>query len=524
MVKARIVFLALLGAWIPLEARAAPEAFAVGSEPAVAVIDLYLKGLESRATGEYARQVATALAGSGYAVLDRDEVSNRFRSVLIMPVRRLQEERLTDIERLVREGDQLVYTDPKAAIEVLNRARSQLEAIAEGLAANERLRNEFLKTQMLLARSHLDSGNEARAGEVLREVIRTYGDDLEVTDRDYHPRLVRLFQKVKASMRGDRDATVSVQTPEPGCTVLLDGRALPGETPHEFKNLYPGIHYLQVRCGAAESMIRRVTLGKERVYLVVDVAFETALTAEGGRLGLVFPDGKAAGERLVPFAAKFGELVGADLVIVEGFLDEGTKSELKGWMVDVRKGAQVRTVSIPARSNVVTPSSVKALVDALTGRVVETPVAAGPGGASRRGSAPARPQGRKAWYQNYYGWIVTAVGLGGLAFGAAETAFYLDHRSQATRAYPAPEAGQSFKRYKEILEAEYAGKVAQANKANDASTLAIVGYSVGGAALAGGIALFALTDRIWPASEAPRAMVVPIVGPGGGGAMLSMPF
>ena len=515
--KSRIVILALACLCVPVGASGGPRASAVGTEPSVAVIDVYLNGIEAPATGDYGKAVAKALSGSGYAVLDRDEVATRFRSVLIMPVRRMQEDRLADVERLVRDGDQLVYTDPKAAVEVLNKARSQLESLSDGLSANDRLRDEFLKTQMLLARSHLDSGNEARAGEVLREVLRTFGDDLDVSERDYHPRLVKLFQKVKAGMRADRTASLSVQTPDPGCVVLLDGRPQEGETPREYKNLYPGVHYVQVRCGAGESMVRRVTLGKDKVHLLVDVAFEKALAVDAGRLGLVFDDARTAQARMVPFAAKFGELVGADLVVVQGFLEDGSRSDLKGLMIDTKKGTQIRAASVPARSSVVTPSSVKAMVDLLVSDAGEAGTAASQGAAAGTGS------GGKAWYQNYYGWILTAVGVGGLAWGGAETAIYLGHRSKAQKAYPA-QGALSNADYLAVLLKQNAQMRKEATLANTASTYAIVGYSVGGAALVGGVVLFALTDKIWPGAEAPRAMLLPTVGSGGGGMMLSMPF
>ena len=299
------VLAALVLSAFPGAARAqAPDAGTIGLEPTLAVIEVYVKGVDAAASPEYSKSIAFSMGSTGrYAVMERDEVGQRFRSVLITPVKRLQMERLETIERMVREGDQLVYTDPKAAVDVLNRARGELESIAEGLAANDRLRHEFLKTQMLLARSHLDSGNEPKATEILREVISLYGDGLEVTERDYHPRLVGLFKKVRAAMANDRNAALSVDTVQPGCEVVLDGRPLSGETPREYRGLYPGVHHVQVRCGSKESMIRRVNLKPNAsVRLVIDVAFENALTVEGGRLGLIFErdifPGLRAGQQL----------------------------------------------------------------------------------------------------------------------------------------------------------------------------------------------------------------------------------
>lgn len=483
---------------------ARPTETTVGNEPSVAVIEAYVKGGSAVAAADYTRAIAMGLAGTGrYAVMERDEVAQRFRSVLITPVRRLQMERLSAIERLVREGDELVYTDPKAAVDVLGRARAELESIAEGLAANERLREEFLKTLMLLARSHLDSGNEVKAGEVLREVIRVYGDGVEVTEKDYHPRLVRLYQKELRKMDDERTAVLTVQTPEGGCTTLMNGRELKGATPGEYRRLFPGVHHVQVRCGQKESMIRRVVLdARQPAHLEVDVDFETALTVEGGRLGLVFDDAAQAERLVVPYAARFGGIINADLVVVQGFASPGTRADLRAWLVDARAGRVLRTGTVPAKTDVVTPSSVQHLVAALTGTESETPVTV---------EAPARRGGR-AWYQNYWAWTATGVGVAAVAAGGGLLASYISHRSNATSPYK-DNGGLGSAR-------EWDYKKSEADKATTMRTWSAVCFGVGAAAIAGGVVLFVMTDRIWPetgdASARPRFLATPMVTPGGG--------
>ncbi len=484
----------------------APSSLAVGAEPSVAVIEVYLKGGEAVAASDYSRAIATSLASTGqYAVMERGEVSQRFRAHLITPVRRLQMERLSAIERLVREGDQLVYTDPKAAVDVLGRARAELESIAEGLAANERLRDEFLKTLMLLARSHLDTGNEVKAGEVLREVIRVYGDGVEVTERDYHPRLVRLYRKELRKMEEERTAVLTVRTPEPGCATLLDGRELKGQTPGEYRRLFPGVHHVQVRCGSRESMIRRVVLdAHEPVHLEVDVDFETALTVEGGRLGLVFENASQLEQHVVAYAARFGGLVNADLVVAQGFSTSGsgTRADLQAWLVDVREGRLLRTAMVPAKTDVVTPSSVQYLVRTLTGSESAPALTE---------EAPARPTG-KVWYQNYWAWAATGLGVAAVAAGGGLWASYLSHRSNATSPYKDNGGAGSV--------AEWNYKKSEADKATTMRTWSAVCFGAGAAALAGGVVLFVMTDRIWPppsqVEAGSRFQAVPVWTPEGG--------
>lgn len=499
----------------PNPARAqASDPGAIGLEPTLAVIEVYVRGVDSAASPEYSKSISFSMGSTGrYAVMEREEVGQRFRAVLITPVKRLQMERLESIERMVREGDQLVYTDPKAAVDVLNRARGELESIAEGLAANDRLRHEFLKTQMLLARSHLDSGNEPKATEILREVISLYGDGLEVTERDYHPRIVGLFKKVRSSMANDRNSTLSIDTVQPGCEVVLDGRPLSGETPREYRGLYPGVHHVQVRCGAKESMIRRVNLKPNAsVRLVIDVAFENALTVEGGRLGLFFDTPGEVLLNAVPFAAKFGSLVNADLVAVHGFSEKGTRADLKARLVDVKRGVELKNASVPAKTDVVTPSSVRKVVQVLAATDAVKVADEGAGGEDGGG--------RMAWYKNYWGWILCGAGAAGIGVGGYFVGSYFSHRSNATALYAPITPDNS-------LNDQFEYKKSEAQKANDAKLPAGISMGVGGAALATGIVLFILTDKIFPATASapgPRLFATPAVGRDNAGFMATLVF
>ena len=479
----------------------------VGMEPAVAVIELYIKGATSVAAPDYSRSLAYSLSSTGrYAVMERDEVAQRFKAVLITPIRKLQAERLEAIERLVREGDQLVYTDPKAAVEVLSQARAQLESIAEGLAANERLRTEFLKTQMLLARSHLDSGNEVKAEDSLREVIRIYGDTLEVTERDYHPRLVKLFQKVKSQMGNERKASLSIESSPPGCDTLLDGRLLVGETPREYRALYPGTHHVQVRCGGKESMIHRVTLkSDEPTHLVVDVGFENALTVENGRLGLIFDSPADAAASSIQYAAKFGSLVNADLVLLHGFLEMGSRAELKAKLIDVKQGVELRAVSVPAKTDVVTPSSVKKIVQVLA--ATENVRVADTGESSDQGRS-------RAWYRSWLGWTLTGVGVAALAASGGLFGSYLSHRDSATEPWSELEREQI---QQGKAQAVLAARQDEADKAISMRNGAVIAAAVGGALVAGGVVVFILNDKgiMHTKKDGPAFAAVPFSGGAG---------
>jgi hypothetical protein len=491
------------GAAVAQHGPAKGEGSQIGTEPSLAVIEVYVKGTDAPAAGDYSRSLGFSLGSTGlYAVMERDEVGSRFRTVLTTPLKRLQADRLESIERLVREGDQLVYTDPKAAVEVLNRARTELEAIAEGLAANENLRREFLRAHMLMARAHLDSGNEVKAGEILREVIRVYGESIEVTERDYHPRVVKLFNKVLKGMNDEKKATLSVETHIPGCETVLDGRVLQGRTPTDYKGLYVGVHHVQVRCGDKESMIRRVALVEGNpVHLSVDVEFENSLTVEGGRLGLSFESPAEAAKNVIAYAAKLGSLVNADMVTVHGFFDPGPRSELKAWLVDVKQVTELKNAQVTAKTDVVTPSSVKFIVQKLSGRE-NVDVA-----------FPVQP-GSRHWYHNYWAWGLCGLGVAGVVTGGVFTANYLRHKANLADADVSTDTG-------------YAIALSERDKALSSRTWMWVSYGIGGAALAGGVVWFILTEKSRPSTSdrpAPRWFAAPTPLPGGGGVAGTLRF
>ena len=507
-----VVLAALAGMGIPCRAQTR-----VGAEPVVVVLDFYLKGTDWQSVPDYGRHLAEEMRQAGrYAVLERQNVQERFRSVLIVPPKRMQEERLLVIEGLIRQGDDLLYSDPQTAVEVLSRARQELEALAEGMAVSEKVRTEYLKAQMLLARSHLDAGNETRASEVLREVLRQYGEALEVTEKDYHPRLVRLFRKVRQEMLASRTGVVVVTTPETGCQTLLNGRELPGTTPREYSGLFPGMHYLQVRCGGVESMIRRIQIGRERLSLLVDVPFEAAMVLDGNRLGLSFPDAQSLETFAQPFAMKFGEIVQADLVLLQGLDPEG---QLEARFIEVGTGREVGRGRAPAKSQVVTPSSVKAVVASLLGKDTTPSRPSGVASAKKRAAGKG---GATGWI---VGSLVTAAGLGLASWAAYETVVWAGARSEVTKPYGDRAPGESDPAYLARLKSEYEQKVADADRANRAATLAAVGWSLGGAATATGVVLLVLKDRIFPArSPASGALLLPMPMRSGGGLAFSLSF
>ena len=107
------------------------------------------------------------------------------------------------------------------------------------------------------------------------------------------------------------------------------------------------------------------------------------------------------------------------------------------------------------------------------------------------------------------GIVLTGTGAGVMVVGAI---FGLVTRSQSNKVETAANNGQAFDPSVQRL-----GKTSQ--------TLQWVGYLVGGAALVAGVVLYATAPSAGSEpAPAPRVAVVPVVGPGTGGALLRMTF
>lgn len=487
------------------------EADDAGPVKSILVVEGHVGDTVDGDAGLWARDLAREILSLGtYRVLDRTEALQIIGRKWITPASRAQQAGIARIEKQLQEGDDLLYQDPKAAIEVLTRARTELEGISEGLAAQVRLREEFLRTQMLLARSNLDAGNEEKALEVLREVVRVYGDNLDVTAKTYHPRIVSMFQKARRQMSSQRTTALTVEAGDAkGCVTLLNGRVLDGAPPREYKGIHPGMHYAQVRCAGRESMIHKIDLGLLPRRETFDIEFEAALRAGDQHLGFVFRDAATADRQLPVFAAELGRMLGADHVVVVSLVPDGNRVMVTAKMVDVLVSGITRAPEVEGRAGLVSASGVRFLAESLSGT-----------GDARVVSAPVRGQGTAtggSWKQNYGAWAVSGIGVAALVAGAVEGGLYFKYRSDATKPYDYASSRD--------LRDQFDDRVASADKANIARIVGPVLLGVGAAALVGGIVWFVVADDGGDKQTATTPPVfVPIAFEGGGGIGASFSF
>jgi len=352
---------------------------------------------------------------------------------------------------------------------------------------------------MLLVRSHLDNGNEAKSREIMAEIVRTFEDEYPVTTDSYHPRVVDLYKGVFRSMKDRRTATVTITSNPPGCDVFINGRAMKQKTPFTFKGLYPGGMRVNVRKGELQSMVRKVEVGANGSGKVdIDLEYESALTFNDDTFGLTFSDKAAMKRNMLNYAVKLGKFLEVDYVVMGGVLKGAASPVLSGYQFDVSKRKLVRHKDFVVKANVVSArriSELSAFIADVNLDVVKGAVF-------------------KPWYTNWVGWSLTGLTV---AMGGVSLAFFLkfnEHKDNAQN----------------VNFGSHQDRVEQANLGNDAQTNAGIFAGLAAASAVGTVLVFTLVKFEEPAVSGlnapatPRFIASPMVVPGGGGVAAQWSF
>lgn len=407
--------------------------------------------------------------------LTPEETHARVSRRMVTPLRRANAEKLREIEKQIAQGDELVYTDPRAAIPILAQAKAELEGIMESITLDTKVREELFRTQMLLARSHLDYGDRESAQQVLEELIREFGVSDEVTDARYHPRLVELYERTVTLLARERTASLRVTTDPPGLEVMLNGQTQPGRSPTLIHRLLPGTYHVQVRGGdLPESMLHVVELApKKRSELTIDLRFDAALRVTQRGAGLRFRDEAALGEHATDYAVRLAKLVDAKEILLVGQVaaETGEGTDLLAVRVDASDGSIMRRVRFQINAEAgPTVDQLDHASDRLCGLVAATTPAPPPG---------ASPAGGGEWYTDWLGWTLVGAGVASAGVASYFLVDYMDKRDCAG----------------DLTCGDLGYRERQADAALDSRTTAAVLYGVGGAAIVGGVLVFILRDR-----------------------------
>ena len=399
-----------------------------GLEPSLAVLELYISGQDYPKTGEYSDRIAEELGRiARFSLLERADAARQISNKMTTSSRKATDDRLAEIEKVMKKGENMLLNDPQKAIELLADAKKQLRGVMANISLTQQIRKTYFGTQMRLARAHLDNGNEAKSSELIEEVIRVFGDDEPVTEDDYHPRLVELYKEATRRFSKMDKGRVLVRTLPPGAEVLIQGKPRPKASPATYDGLYPGMVTVQARKGGQESMIHRVKVSaNETAEVTIDIDYENSLAFDSQgtekRFGFVFKDAEKMNSRLAPFAARVGKVLKVDYILAVGLVDTDGRTNLEGYLVNTTNGQIERTEKLYTKANVVSKNRVRQLAMAMSnkGYTIE--------------------KAYKPWYTNWKGWTGVGLGVTGLILGGVYLGKFNDDMAKVEdKSIPLPE-------------------------------------------------------------------------------------
>jgi hypothetical protein len=390
--------------------------------------------------------------------------------------------RVETIEKLAKEGEELLYTDPKAAMFVLSRARREGASSSEPFMFDPALRSLMQKVNLLLAWAYLLTEQEDDATKVLKEAILLFGPDMPVTEREYHPKLVEFFKKVRDDLLQGSRCPLSISTDTDGCSFYLDGNPVTLEGGKV--EVLCKTHYIRLVCNQREGLIHRVLASQngEATSVSISMALDTALKIYDNSVSIMLENTEDIESFLASIAPLLGETTKTGLILFYGLFEGQQKKELRAWLVETTTSAIIASASVDVPADVISVSSATSLCDLLMPPTMEESEV------STRAVVPKKTP----WFENYYGYAATAVGLGATIAGAVLFRSYLDHRSVAEDPNYKTNGGLG-------TWEEYQYKLSERDKAYSRRREAVACFATGGVAIVSSALLFVFTDKLMPA-------------------------
>jgi hypothetical protein len=473
-----------------------------GPEPSLVFLDIYLDSLEGSKMPEYVAGIHEEIAQyRKFALMPRADALEQIRRQMVSSERRVNDKRLRQIEKLVKDGDKLLYTNRQKAIEVLRKANAQLQGLSESLRLDTNIRNYYFKTKMLLVESHRQNKSTIKARAIMSEVIRLFESAYlnRINDDNFHPKTVQLFKEVFREMETQRTSQLTVITTPPGCDVYINGQPQKDKTPNTFDRQYPGEVMVQVQKGDQQSMVHKVTLPPDSAAEIkVDLAFEAALKLSNTSLGLTFKNKAALVKNMGKYASRVARTLKVDYVATLGLISSFDGPVLAASVFRARDGKLIRETTLTVKANVVSERRIREIAAFV---------------------ADVEANAGAEWYKNVYGWSLVGAGSISLAVSMAFLSKYLGHKDHAEDPDWPTGCKVGCKEKRNV----------EASKAQDAQMLAGILAGVGGALAVGGVLVFIFDTEDAPdaatTAEGPSRFVAgPIILPGGGGVTATWRF
>lgn len=218
----------------------------------------------------------------------------------------------------------------------------------------------YVDTQVLQALNQRALGKVKESDDAFRDVLRL--DAQYKLDPDYYtPSTRQAFDKLRRELTKGKKVKLSVKSTLPASEVFLDGRSV-GQTPLTLE-VPAGTYELTVKKGEAVSFPRQLPVQGEETPVLVDLAYEGAISANP------FPclASSADGEQALSHAIRLGGTLGVEEVIVVKLerASSGPKW-LAATVLNVEGGQKLREGGFKTQGLDAPVESLSALVDFVT--------------------------------------------------------------------------------------------------------------------------------------------------------------
>ncbi len=431
-------------------------------ERTIVVMPVSLVSQGQGKTAEYRDAIEDAVHRTqAYAVLGVSEAQSRAVG-LGAPLESRSDEKIKKIKGDLAESEEKVFTSPDLALGMVEDVLDRLSQLEGLIGAEKGFEDVLFKAMMVRARSLLDSGKKDGAKAALADVYRVFGASADVTTAYFHPSIVKAYDELLES--NVEKGTVRIESSSACARILISGRDSGYKTPSVIEGVMPGELVVRTVSEAGRSLPHVVTIeaGKQ-ARMTIDHQFETAVRLGSSSVGIQLDTESWSADAAFGLAARLGQAVKSDLVLLTGVVSSGDSSSLVGVLVESNPPRLVRAKEISVAKDVVSYRQANELVTAL-GIVADPGMAEGPAG---------------PWYKNYVGWGLTGAGLIGVVVGGVMGADYMDQKQKIESSVPSATYTLSQVR-------------TDATDAEGTGTGAAVAGGLGGAALVSGIVLFVL--------------------------------
>ncbi len=448
VVSAALLFAALA---VPAGALASDSAEV---ERTLAMVEVRNGPDPSSLTADYMREVAAAFSAQNsgdFILIAASQVVGKIAATRDQVPRALTKERREALAEMKKRGVEYLFNaDALKAIGTLKAAQAKYRGALAAPGADAEMRKEYLDLLAQLATAYVVAKDIDSAREVFRSVITAFGVKAPITDDNYRPDVVEVFNQVVTEAQTVDKGALSVTSTPAGAKVILGGVER-GTTPATVDDLIAGTYTLRLQRGDLSSMQYRVKIAGGRTEKIhVGIDFDTRLVIDDDTIALSYASLDDSSERVPSDGVTLGKQLGVNLVVVLGVLDK----TLVAYVVDAGAGSVLRSTTVRVPQVGVSKRAVKRVVATIlgtndaqaapkpwytsvpglaTGGAGVIALAVGLGyGASNFSLDEVKVETAEEASSIRRGRLIAGVGLGlAVALGGAATYFFLTHNDQA---------------------------------------------------------------------------------------------